>query len=105
MKLLLTSILFASLMAAPAKAEDAATPDDAQDIDLSKTTCKQFISAKRDTINTIMIWLEGFYTDDNSPAIMYAAKRAKDAKNLTDYCNAHGDDNVITAADAVIPVE
>ena len=29
------------------------------------------------------------YTDENSPPTMYAAKRTKDAKNLTGDCNGH----------------
>jgi hypothetical protein len=51
------------------------------------------------------VWLEGFYTKENDPPIMYADKTTKDAKKLSEYCNAHGDDDVIKAADAVMPVK
>jgi hypothetical protein len=96
MKLLLASILVATFTAAPAMA---------QDLDFSKITCKEFVSAPKEEITTILVWLEGFYTKENDPPIMYAEKTKKDAKALSDYCNAHDDDDVIKAADAVMPVK
>jgi hypothetical protein len=83
----------------------AATPATAQDLDFSKITCKEFISAPKDEITTILVWLEGFYTKENDPPIMFAEKTKKDAKALSDYCDAHPDDDVIKAADAVMPVK
>jgi hypothetical protein len=96
MKLFVASILAAAFVAVPASA---------QDLDFSKITCKEFISAPKDEITTILVWLEGFYTKENDPPIMYAEKTKKDAKSLSDYCNAHADDDVIKAADAVMPVK
>ena len=96
MKLFLASILVATFIAAPAMA---------QDLDFSKITCKEFISAPKDEIGTILVWLEGFYTKENDPPVMYQAKLTKDAKALSDYCNAHNDDDVIKAADTVMPVK
>jgi hypothetical protein len=96
MKLFLASVIFTACIAAPAMA---------QDLDFSKITCKEFISAPKDEITTILVWLEGFYTKENDPPIMYQAKVTKDAKALSDYCNAHNDDDVIKAADAVMPVK
>jgi hypothetical protein len=51
------------------------------------------------------MWLEGFYTKSNAPPIMYQDKTMKDLKGLAEYCTAHGDDNLIKAADAVMPVK
>jgi hypothetical protein len=96
MKLFLASVIVTSFVAAPAMA---------QDLDFSKITCKEFISAPKDEITTILVWLEGFYTKENDPPIMYAEKTKKDAKALSDYCNAHADADVIKAADAVMPVK
>ena len=86
----------ALLVAAPAAAED---------LDFSKITCKQFLSAPKDQIGTILVWLEGYYTKENDPPIMYSAKSGKDAKNLAAYCVAHGDDDIIKAAETVMPVK
>jgi hypothetical protein len=97
MKLLFSSaLLMTVLVAAPATAED---------LDFSKIKCKDFISAPKDQIGTILVWLEGFYTKENDPPIMYSDKTTKDAKALSAYCNAHGDDDMIKAADAVMPVK
>lgn len=77
----------------------------AEDLDFSKVTCKEFISAPKDQIATVLTWLEGFYTKENDPPILYADKTMKDAKNLSAYCNAHGEDSIVKAADAVMPAK
>jgi HdeA/HdeB family len=81
----------------------AGAPAATADLDFSKLTCKQFISAPKDQIDTMLAWLEGYYTREPAPPIMYAGRTVKDAKNLTDYCNAHPDDNVFLAAESVMP--
>ena len=83
----------------------AVAPAAAQDLDFSKITCKDFISAPKDQIATVLTWLEGYYTKENAPPILFQDKTIKDAKNLSDYCNAHGDDDIIKAAETVMPVK
>lgn len=82
-----------------------ATPASAQDIDVSKITCKELLNAPKDQISTILTWLEGYYTKENAPPIMYAEKTLKDAKALSAYCNEHPTDDLIKAAEAVMPVK
>jgi hypothetical protein len=77
----------------------------ADDLDFSKITCKQFISAPKDEIGIILTWLEGYYTKENAPPILYSDKVVKDAKALSEYCNAHNDDDIIKAAETVMPVK
>ena len=96
MKLRLASVLVAILVAAPAFAED---------LDFSKIKCSEFVAAPKDEIGTILTWLEGYYTKEDAPPIMYADKILKDAKALGEYCRAHGDDDVIKAAEKVMPVK
>jgi hypothetical protein len=96
MKLCFASMLVAALVAAPAMAED---------MDVSKIKCKEFVAADKDRANTVLTWLEGFYTSENSPPILYGDKTKKDAQNLAAYCTAHGDDDLISAADAVMEVQ
>jgi HdeA/HdeB family len=86
----------ALLMAAPALA---------QDLDFSKIKCKEFVAAPKDQVSTILTWLEAYYTKENDPPIMFADKTMKDAKNLSEYCNANGDDDIVKAADKVMPVK
>ena len=82
-----------------------AAPASAQDLDFSKIKCKEFIAAPKDQISTILTWLEAYYTKENDPPIMFADKTMKDAKNLSEYCNANGDDDIVKAADKVMPVK
>ena len=96
MKLHLAPLLAAAFFAVPAAA---------QDIDMSKIACKQFISAPKDQISTILAWLEGYYTKENDPPILRSEKTMNDAKNLSTYCNAHPDDDIIKAAESVMPVK
>jgi HdeA/HdeB family protein len=77
----------------------------AQDMDMTKIKCKEFIAAPKDQVAVILAWLEGFYTKESDPPIIFADKMAKDAKNLSTYCNAHGDDDIVHAADKVMPVD
>lgn len=81
----------------------AAMPSHAQDIDMAGIKCKEFISASKEEIGNILAWLEGFYTKADAPPVLSTAKMVKDAKALSQYCNAHGDDGLIKAADAVMP--
>jgi hypothetical protein len=77
----------------------------AEDIDFSKLKCKDFVSAPKDQIGTILVWLEGYYTKENAPPILYTGKMMKDAEKLGEYCHAHGEDDIIKAADKVMPVK
>jgi hypothetical protein len=96
MKRRVASVIIAALFAAPALAED---------LDFSKIKCKDFVSGPKDQVSTILAWLEGFYTKEGDPPIMYADKTASDAKKLGEYCAAHADDDMIKAADAAMPVK
>jgi hypothetical protein len=77
----------------------------ADDIDMTKVRCKDFLSSPKDRIAIILAWLEGYYTKESDPPIIFSDKMVKDAKNLSAYCNDHGDDDIVHAADRVMPVE
>ena len=77
----------------------------ADDLDMSKIICKDFLSSPKDKIAIILAWLEGYYTRENDPPIIYSDKMVKDAKNLSAYCNDHSDDDIVHAADRVMPVK
>jgi acid stress chaperone HdeB len=94
-----------ALLFLAAFAVSVTTPVLAQDMDVSKISCKEFISAPKDQIGTVLTWLEGYYTKENAAPILYADKTVKDAKALALYCSAHPDDDVIKAAEAVMPVK
>lgn len=86
-----------------AAAAVSSLPALAQDVDMSSIKCKEFVSASKEEIGNILAWLEGFYTKADAPPVLSTTKMVKDAKALSQYCNAHGDDGLIKAADAVMP--
>jgi acid stress chaperone HdeB len=77
----------------------------AEDMDFSKIKCSDFLSSPKDQISIVLAWLEGYYTKEDAPPIMYSEKVIKDAKALSEYCNGNRDDDIIKAAEKVMPVK
>jgi acid stress chaperone HdeB len=75
------------------------TPAFAEDIDLSTLTCQKFGAADKDTIEIILTWLDGYYKDQDDPAVIDIDQFVENAKKLGEYCAAHPDIGLITAAD------
>ena len=58
------AVLFAALfLAAPFVVVPAA---DAQSLDLSKITCKEFLDSDKTRKDLIIAWLDGYYLDQNT---------------------------------------
>lgn len=77
----------------------------ADDLDFTKIKCSEFVSAPKDEISIILAWLEGYYTKESDPPVIHVDKMQGDAKKLGEYCGEHGDENIIHAADTVMPVK
>jgi acid stress chaperone HdeB len=77
----------------------AMTPAMAEDIDLSTWTCKQFQSADQETIKLVLTWLDGYYKDQDDPPVIELSTFVENAKKLGEYCSAHPEIGLITAAD------
>jgi acid stress chaperone HdeB len=90
---------FAGLLAAGAVV--CCSPAFAEDIDLSTSTCQQFVSADQDTIKLTLTWLDGYYKDQDDPPVIGAHEFVENAKKLGEYCGEHPDQGLITAADKV----
>jgi acid stress chaperone HdeB len=75
------------------------SPAVADDIDLSTWTCKKFQTADKETIEIILTWLDGYYKDQDDPPIIETDTFVENAKKLGEYCAAHPDIGLITAAD------
>jgi acid stress chaperone HdeB len=71
----------------------------ADDIDLSTWTCKKFQTADKETIGIILTWLDGYYKDQDDPPVIETDTFVDNAKKLGEYCGAHPDIGLITAAD------
>ena len=92
---ILSAIVTAAVLA-------AATPAQAQKVDLSTITCKQFLEMNRESISLILMWMAGYYSDQDAPPIVDFDKMGENSKKLGEYCGKNPGHSVITAADKVM---
>ncbi len=91
----LSAILVAAALA-------AATPAHAQKVDLSTITCKQFLESSKETISLILMWMAGYFADQDDPPIVDFDKMKEDAQALGAYCAKNPTVGLITAAEETI---
>src|SRR5579864_2760540 len=91
MKIVGTAVLAAVLIAASAQA---------QAVDLSRITCKDFLAGGGESVGFMMAWLDGYYTDEDAPAVFDVEKMKAKAKGarLGEYCAKHPTIGLMTAA-------
>ena len=80
----------------------AATPAQAQKVDLSTITCQQFLEMKQDSISLILMWMAGYYSDQDALPIVDFDKMKEDAGKLAAYCAKNPSVGLITAAEETI---
>ena len=74
---------------------------EAQKVDLSKTSCKEFLTSGKDGISIIWAWLYGYYSDqDADPVIDFQALVAQGQK-LATACQATPDKDIISVAKTI----
>jgi acid stress chaperone HdeB len=73
-----------------------------QQFDLSVVTCKQFFAYNKENMTLMMMWLDGYYSEDDAPPIVDFDKMAENMKNLGEYCGKNPGHSVITASDKVM---
>jgi len=66
-------------------------------IDLSMTTCQEFLASNKDEIRIILAWLDGYYTDEQEAPIIDTNKLVDNLKKLNEYCAANPTVGLITA--------
>ena len=79
-----------------------ATPAHAQKVDLSTISCKQFLDMSRESISLILMWMAGYYSDQDAPPIVDFDKMKEDATKLGGYCKENPTVGLITAAEETI---
>ena len=80
----------------------APLPAAAQQLDLATITCKQFVDSDKDTIGLILMWMEGFYTDQDAKPIVDFDKMKADGGKLGEYCGKNPTHSLITAAEELM---
>ncbi|HWK94841.1 MAG TPA: HdeA/HdeB family chaperone [Pseudolabrys sp.] len=91
----LSMILIAAALLAP-------LPGKAQQLDLSTVSCKDFVTSDKDTIGLILMWIEGFYADQDAKPIVDFDKMKQNGAKLGEYCGKNPSHSLITAADDVV---
>jgi acid stress chaperone HdeB len=74
----------------------------AQGVDLSTMKCKDFIELPRDTVNAVTLWLDGYFTDEEDPAVVDLDKMKVKAEKLGAYCVQNPNSGLMSAAESVM---
>ena len=80
----------------------ATAPAQAQQLDMSTVKCRDFVSSSQENISLILMWLQGYYSDEDASPIIDFDKMGRDAKKLGEYCARNPDHSVITAAEEAL---
>jgi acid stress chaperone HdeB len=71
----------------------------AEKIDFSTTTCKQFIDSHKDAMGVVLAWLDGYYREESDPPVFDTDRFEANAKKLGAFCAANPTLGLITATD------
>lgn len=71
----------------------------AEALDLGMVKCKDFLASSKEDIGYTLAWLDGYYKDEDDPAIIDFDKLKENAGRLAEYCGSHPDVGVGTAAE------
>jgi acid stress chaperone HdeB len=77
-------------------------PSSAQVLDLSTVKCKDFVESGERNISLILMWIQGYYTEEDDPPLIDFEKMAENGKKLGEYCGKNPSAGLITAADEVL---
>jgi acid stress chaperone HdeB len=80
----------------------AAAAANAQVVDLSTIKCREFIELPKETANAITMWLDGYFTDEEDPAVVDLDKLKGKAERLGAFCAANPKMSLMTAAENVM---
>jgi hypothetical protein len=69
---------------------------------LDDLTCKAFTALNRPEQTIIIAWLKGYHLPDHRPAVIDLEKLLSDTEKLIEHCNDKPDDDVMTAAEALL---
>jgi acid stress chaperone HdeB len=71
-------------------------------LDVAKMTCNQFLLGQVSDSRTMSIWLLGYYHGMHSNTVIDVAATEKRAYDLVNYCMAHYEENLMSAAKNIL---
>ena len=76
----------------------AGTADAQMTIDMSKVTCKQFITYEITDARSLTIWLSGFFNAQANNTVIDVSKFRSRSNALKEFCFTHQDVSLMEAA-------
>jgi acid stress chaperone HdeB len=80
----------------------AAPPARGQSINLATIKCRELIELSKETIATLTVWLDGYYTDEEDAAVFEPDKLKIKADKLAGFCAQNPKMSVMMAAENVM---
>ncbi|MGV1015618.1 MAG: HdeA/HdeB family chaperone [Methyloceanibacter sp.] len=74
----------------------------AETIDVAELTCEQFTKYGDDNRGTMMMWFEGYYTEEDEPAVIDFGKMAGHLTELLIKCEANPDKKVLEFTEEIM---
>ena len=78
-----------------------AVPVQAQVVDLSKTTCKEFLESGQNGIMIIWAWLYGYYADQDADPVVDFSKLTAKGQALAEACKKTPEKDIISIAETI----
>jgi acid stress chaperone HdeB len=79
-----------------------AAPVLAQKVDLSTITCKDFFEGPQERVSYVVMWLDGYYANEDDPPLVDFDRMKKRVEELATFCAKNPTHGLITAADEVL---
>ena len=73
----------------------------AEEVDMSKLTCKEVIAMRPAKIARVAMWVNGYVHGKAGNAMVDGDKAEANAAKIAAYCKEHADDTVASAIEAV----
>jgi acid stress chaperone HdeB len=93
------AVLVAAALLAPAASAQVVN---AQVVDLSTIKCKEFVELPKETANAVTVWLDGYLTDEEDPAVVDFEKMKGKVEKLAAFCTANPKMGLMSAAESVM---
>ena len=94
----LLSWLTLTLMLCSARADAQVT------VDITKITCRQFLTGRLVPTKSIALWFSGYYAGKRGATQIDMGAIRPNAEKVQDYCGLHQDETVMNAAATVLGV-
>ncbi|HUC51477.1 MAG TPA: HdeA/HdeB family chaperone [Xanthobacteraceae bacterium] len=77
-------------------------PAAAQETDLDKLTCDQFLGSNVATVKDIMLWLAGYYTYSDDATVINVAKIQDQERQIKTLCSENKAMSVLAASEVIM---